>query len=150
MDIKLYKTKNKPNTINKKKTAVKTLTGVAIEPINLITPRVKVTFDKKVLTANYAEIALFNRFYFIKNIIAENGFFILELAVDPLESFKKDILAYNGIIERQEYDFNLLLEDSNISAYSNTLIQYKKLPIQPFKSKINPTERSFVLITTSN
>ena len=92
MVIKLYKTTDKPNTINKKKTTVKSITGNAIEPLDIINPSIKVKVDEDILAANYAEIELFKRLYFIKSITIDKGFMNITLAVDVLESFKEDIL----------------------------------------------------------
>ena len=150
MNIVLYKTTSKPNTINKNKSLIKTIAGNTLEPLSVINPSIKIKIDNTVLTSNYVYIANFNRYYYIKNYIINNGFMTLELTVDVLESFKTDILAYNGIIERQEYDYNLYLDDNEISAYSKPLIDYVNFPNSPLSANVATGEKKFVLITTSN
>lgn len=151
MDIKLYTTSDKPNTINKKKTDVKTITGNAITPLDVISPVIMVKIDNAIFNANYVYIDKFKRYYFIKTITVDNGFMNLTLAVDPLESFKADILAYNGIIERQEYDYNLYLVDDEISAYTKNIVTYKKFPNTPFSANlVDAREKRFLMITTSD
>lgn len=150
MQIILYSTSDKPNTINKAKVLKLTISGNALEPLSVINPSIKVKVNDTILTTNYCYIDKFKRYYFIKDIVVDNGFMILSLNVDVLDSFKTDILNYNGIIERQEYDYNLFLEDKEISAYSKSKIAYKKFPNSPFSTNVANGEKKFILITTSN
>ena len=150
MNIKIYTTSNKPNTINKSKVLVRTVTGNALEPLNIISPTVTFKIDESLINCNYAYIAKFARYYYIKDMKFDKGMMILELDVDVLESFKSDILAYNGILSRSEYDYNLNLEDREISAYSKPLIQTKKFPNTPFNVNLEEADKKFILITTSN
>lgn len=150
MDIVLYNTISKRNTVGKVKTTIKTVTGTSLEPFSVMSTVVTIKRDDAILNANYCYIAKFSRYYFIKDVVFKGGMMELSLEVDVLESYKDEILAYNGIIERQEYDYNLDLEDSEVSAYSDVLVQYRKFPATPFKANVVDGELAFVLITTSD
>ena len=62
---------------------------------------------------NYMYIAEFDRYYFITSIvISSNSLRIVSGDVDSLFSFKDQILLNYAMVERNENEFNALLEDS--------------------------------------
>lgn len=61
---------------------------------------------------NYAFIPQFHRYYFLADMIAVNkSLYYLSLTCDPLMSFKEEFLDLEGLIARQEFDYNPLLKD---------------------------------------
>lgn len=148
--IVFYTQSSTVNTINKVKTSIMTVTGTALEPMSIQSPVIKVKVDAALKPANYCYIAMFSRYYFIQDISYNAGFMEIQMKVDELESFKTDILAYNGIIERQQYDYNLYLEDNEMSAYSKSKIQFLNFPSSPLETNVVGEELKFVLITISD
>ena len=62
---------------------------------------------------NYAYIPEFERYYFIDNIeIYNKNLYILYMSVDDLMSHKDRILNENALIERNEFIYDLMLEDT--------------------------------------
>lgn len=62
---------------------------------------------------NYVYIEMFKRYYFITSTtIIQKGLWQIDLKEDVLMSFKKDIWYQNGLIARQEYDYNDDVVDS--------------------------------------
>lgn len=52
---------------------------------------------------NYARLQQFNRYYYIDDIIYNNGTWELSLSVDVLASFKESIAGYNAYVLRSSY-----------------------------------------------
>ena len=79
---------------------------------------------------NYAHIPSFNRYYFVKNIVSiRDGVWAIYCHVDVLYSWKAELLANGkGIIKRQEYKYNLYLDDGIFKCYQDPLIQVKVFP----------------------
>ena len=71
-----------------------------------------------VLSANYVSIPDFNRFYFINDIVSvrQNLWRIL-LHVDVLMSYSKEILNTKGFIARNEFTFDPMVRDDEVSYY---------------------------------
>lgn len=62
---------------------------------------------------DYVYIREFERYYFVDSIVSvAYNLWELGLRVDVLESFKKSISKFSGIIERNEFESNPLIEDS--------------------------------------
>ena len=90
----------------------------------------RVTWDtfinNYVLSANYVSIPDFNRFYFINDIVSvrQNLWRIL-LHVDVLMSYSKEILNTKGFIARNEFTFDPMVRDDEVSYYyDKEIIEY--------------------------
>ena len=69
-------------------------------------------YYSEILTANYARIPEFDRYYYITDITAVNNrLFRIDLQVDPLMSFKQEILALSPVIARYQNSMNYRLAD---------------------------------------
>lgn len=61
---------------------------------------------------NYAYIPVFGRYYFISRVtIVRSNLFRYEMHVDPLMSFRQEILALSPVISRYEHSTNFYLPD---------------------------------------
>lgn len=134
MVIKLYKTTDTNNTINKTLSNETEYTikfkGVADikNPVVLLTSETFLNF-------NYAYIPDFERFYFINNIeINPNKIYTLNLSVDVLESFKNDILSSKGMITKQT-NINNYYNDSYESEIKKQVDIYKSTVTFDLESK---------------
>lgn len=100
MDIILYKTTSPNNKIDKTLTNAVTLSGEFREETNLVNPEVRVE-GMQYKDYNYAYIEDFGRYYFIKEYrsLGHNQL-VLYMEVDPLMSFKTDILATEVMLDK--------------------------------------------------
>ena len=104
MELILYQTSDNDNVINKVKTEVKQYDIVLKDPSNIVAPVIRLKEELADLgeVSNYAYIAEFDRYYFIRSIAnTSKDIWILTLECDVLESFKDDILASQAEVIRQ-------------------------------------------------
>lgn len=113
MTIVLYNNTSEKNVLNKAShlTQVASLTGTLRSGTNLVDPEIIVELAT-LPNFNYAYISEFNRYYFVKNITnVNNRLWSISLHCDVLYSFKNSILNMKCDVERNEFDYDLLLED---------------------------------------
>lgn len=152
--IKVYKTTSRKNVIGKVLTNEKTLTGVWQEQTSILKPQIRIKHDDDILVQyTYAYIAKFNRYYFIVDSKPEDGVYDrIYLEVDPLETYKTEILASTQVIGRQENDFNTYLVDTNIPTTNTEIHDYINFPSTPFNTNsagTNPITTTSKIITMS-
>lgn len=76
---------------------------------------VQVSVGGMVLDFNYFYVAEFRRYYFVSSIVVSSqSILIITGDADPLYSFKDQILENYALVERNEFDFDPLLEDTLI------------------------------------
>lgn len=99
MVIDLYKFNGDKREISKELTDRLTVSGTLKDKCNLITPEVLIKTDPR--EYNYAYIAEFNRYYFVKDItVYRQGLWVLQLKEDVLMTYKDSILEWSGIVSR--------------------------------------------------
>ena len=121
--IVLMTSKSNVNVVNKSLSTVATATGVLRASTSIIDPVVTIESQlaaELISLVNYAKIATFNRYYYVTNIISlYNGLWELHMHVDVLMSFRDSILAQKALVARQQYNYNLYLDDGSFMAYQN-------------------------------
>ena len=132
MVLKLFKTKSAPNVVNKSLTEVVTFEEVIFkEDTSLLNPTVIIngvsnssSYTIEVIgKCNYFSIPKVDRYYFITDIVMLHGGRVaISGKVDPLMSFKTDILASTQLIVRQEKKTNNYLIDTDIPLSSKKQI----------------------------
>lgn len=137
--IELYRTSSRKNEINKVLESKVEITGTWKEQTSILHPQFKVLHNDDILTKyTYAYIAKFGRYYFINDRKPEDGVYDrLYLDVDPLMTYKNQILYSKQIIGRQENLFNLYLPDSNIPTTNQEMHDYVNFPNQKFETSNN-------------
>lgn len=86
------------------------LEGKMVYNQNILTPEFTIKGD--ISAYNYAYIPLFNRYYYIKSIVALSADAMgVKFQVDALQSFKTQIDECDVILERQETKSNSLMND---------------------------------------
>lgn len=135
-DIRLYKTNNLVNDMNKTLTNEIVCRGLWQDETSILKPTFKIQMNESVLVDyNYCYIPRFHRYYFIVDKMPFEGIYcLLSLDVDPIESWKNDIANSTQIIGRQEYDFNLYLPDNDIPTSNQEFHDYINFPSTPFKT----------------
>ena len=109
--------------VTKSLTAIGTTLTVTIkEDTSLLNPVFIVSGDASTFAGcNYVTTTnLGGRAYFVKDIrTLSNGMTELHCHCDVLSSWKDTLLALPAIVERQEFDFNLYLDDGSFMTYAN-------------------------------
>lgn len=125
--INLYICSDENNKITKTNlSGLKQYTGVFRDEINVMTPVFQIETTDNLSGYNYAYIADFSRYYFVKDIKAvRNGLWEFSLSVDVLMSYAAGILALPAVIRRNENLFNMYLNDSNYMTLNYSRIQTK-------------------------
>lgn len=94
---------------------------------------------------NYVQIPDFNRYYFIDSILTLNQDTAeISCRVDPLMSFKDDILASTGVIERNENQFIKYITDTKY-----TVLNYERIQTKIFPNSF-PTNGQFILVVAGS
>lgn len=122
MEIKLYHNVSDNRTIRKKLLNEFSLTGTLRDSCSLLEPVINIE-NNNVVRFNYAYIPDFQRYYFVKEITnLRKNIWTLELEVDPLMSFKGDILALQVVVDKQSSDVigDEYIDDGSLVADANT------------------------------
>lgn len=129
-NIVLMTNTSEPNRVVKSTTTITTVSGVLKEKTSIIDPVIKIECDlSTVKDCNYISIPTFGRFYFVNNITSiNNGIVEFSCHCDVLSSFADAIKANKAIIRRQEFNWNLYLNDGSFKVYQNPLIVTKEFP----------------------
>lgn len=156
--IELYSNLSPSNAVNKEISSI--MNGIGnlrngasiIDPVVILEGPQDNTFPTKI---NYCYIPLFNRYYYITNIVAVEGVITdsngtrqlweIHCHVDVLMSYKEEIGQQRAIVAKQENNYNLMLDDGSLMTYQNPIIQTK------YFSNPTPFEtQEFVLIVAGS
>lgn len=106
MELKLYNNSSDNRNIKKVLTEEYKIQGVLKDETSLIKPSIIIE-SATPLRFNYAYISDFKRYYYINNIESvRKNLWKLDMEVDPLMSFKLDILALNVVVNKQSLKGN--------------------------------------------
>lgn len=137
-NIVFYQNQSENITVDKLLTVVTTLSGVLRDGTSIIDPVIMVNGSLSDVSSvpgfskiNYAYIAEFNRYYYVRNIESVNNSCIaVSMHVDVLMSFKDEIRTNTGVVARSESNaqYNLYLNDGSLKAYQNPCIMTEPFP----------------------
>lgn len=131
--IKLYNTPDKANIINKTLNGELTVTGLLKDNSSIYNPSFRIKLNKDIFNKNYFYVEMYKRYYFITDIVIEDGIeMVVSGKVDVLESFKNDILNSRQIIGRQESQYNVYLVDDMLQSEGRERIAVEKVGESPF------------------
>lgn len=101
MKIVFYKCTSEYNRINKILVEPLEVEGKMRNEVNIINPTIELTTNP--LGYNYCYIPELNRYYFINSItIKYTGYYIVSLALDPLYTYKDELLQTVVIVSQVE------------------------------------------------
>lgn len=136
------------NTPNDKMQLTKSFTNTTsyscelINDCDVVNPSVIISTSNNLSAHNYARIEAFGRYYYITKItVLKNGLWLLDMKCDVLMSYNSQIKALPCVLERQTYNANTYIPDSEYMVQSKTDIVQKKFP-----NSLN-TGNSIILIT---
>lgn len=113
MTITLYSNLSEKTKLDKTLSQLAQLTGTLRDESSVTDAVILMSdIDAYISTANYAYIAEFGRYYFITAIDAvKANLWRVHMHVDVLSTYKVEIRSSMGIVERNEQDYDLLLND---------------------------------------
>ena len=145
-NIELYQNSAEVNRVDKGQflAPVGSLLGALREECSMITPSI-VYQSENVPTFNYVYIPIFNRYYFVTSLSSvSKNMWRMELNCDVLMTYKNEILLLQGVIGRQEIDFNPLLVDNELPTQNNPLVEVIDIPSDAFNTQ-SGTGHNFLL-----
>lgn len=144
MDIVLYQNRTAVNRSTRALTPIAAISGFLREGCNILNPDIRVEYNSAYLTANYAYIADFGRYYFFREApTIEGKIMVLHLHVDVLYTYRQQIMAAPCIAERSSSNFDLMLPDD---AYAEEAGYYYHSLSLPYTFR--PDHGIYVLSTT--
>ena len=145
MQIKIYKTTDGNNVLDKTLTAEKTISNVDIvEPCNVLAPAFILRYDSNALNYNYCNA--FGRYYFITGLQVLTGRrCVISCAVDVLNTYAKKIKACKGVCIRSESIGKTFIVDNKYPIDdTKKYVELVNFPDTPFtRTPTNP----FILTT---
>ena len=126
MFLNLYQNSAENNKVDKSAslTSVGTIVGVLREQCSVINPSFMIEYDG-VPDFNYVYFPIYNRYYFVTNITSiKNGLWQIDLSVDVLMTYKKQIGDQSAFIERSESTYDVDKVDDLISYDYDKTISY--------------------------
>ena len=120
---------NEPmNKISKTPTTLFSLTGNLKEESSIVDPVILVEKDTPI-SANYAYISAFNRYYYIKDIeCVRANIWRISMHTDVLKTFSQGILNSPCIVAKSSSNFNLYLNDSDYKCQQNDIVMSQVFP----------------------
>ena len=140
--VKLYTVSDDNNKVNKTLGTATELTGVILkETTDVTAPTIRIQSTSNLSGINYCYIERYGRYYFVDKIeTTPNGFWQLTCRCDVLMSYKSQILALTGTLERSETEYNGYLMDPQYKSMS-----FRKIVTKQFPSAM--TDDCFILMT---
>ena len=142
MEVEIYTNNSADNVVTKNTTLIATLSGTLRKECSMLDPVILVEgmINATAAICNYAKIASFGRYYFVKNITLKGNLWELQLHVDVLSSFQTELKKLDAVIARQEKRYNLYLRDGYFKTYSNSHVS-----IQPFPASFDTQQFIFAV-----
>lgn len=126
MNIVLYNNKSENNKVDKELTQSVTLTGNVKNETSIVNPTILV--EGNPIGKNYAYIADFERYYFIKDVkVIRSNLFEIDMTCDVLMTYKSSIRSMFAIVERNQYRINKYLPDTEIKYSTDYDVITKKI-----------------------
>ena len=120
---------NEPmNKINKSPQSLFSLEGNLKDESSIVDPEILIQYSSPI-TANYAYISEFNRYYYITDITAvRTGLWRIKMHTDVLKTFSTGILGSPAIFKKSSSNYNLYINDPDYKCQQNDVIVTKTFP----------------------
>lgn len=146
-DIELYQNSAEVNRVDKEQylAPVGGLVGALREECSMLTPSI-VYQSESAPTFNYVYIPIFKRYYFVTSLSSvSKNIWRMELNCDVLMTYKNEILLLQGVIGRQEIDFNPLLVDNELPTQNNPIVEVIDIPSDAFNTQTTDAGHNFLV-----
>lgn len=143
MNIVLMHNNSDLNVLGKDLSTLKTVQGNFKAKTDIVNPVLTINgIDNIISKLNYCYIPVLNRYYFITGISSvRDDLWELNCHCDVLETYKAKVKETEAVISRQEFEYNLLLDDGTLKAYADPMVQVKA-----FSQSFNDDLGSVVLV----
>lgn len=117
MNVELYKYSGVNERVNKTLTQIMTVNCVLRNSSSIINPTFDITIsgdvtNKDLFQCNYIRVPAFNRYYYVTDVVSTiHNVVTYYTHVDVLMSFKDSILSNDALVERNQYEYDNLLDD---------------------------------------
>lgn len=130
LTLLLQRNMSERNKLDKSITTLFEMTGTLKEQTSIIDPIIKIECDlTDVVNCNYMTVLEFNRMYFVNNIKSIRSDLVeFTCHVDVLSTYASEIRGNRGITRRQQYNWNLYLNDGSFKVYQNPMVLTKAFP----------------------
>lgn len=143
--VSLYHNTSPLNKVDKSISLVLSVTGSLREDSSVLDPIITIEgylAENQLARVNYMYIPEFKRYYLITDIVFDiTGLCTVSGHVDVLMTYKNEIRAQNAIVSRQEFVYNMYLDDGWFYAYQKPLVF-----THPFSVSAPFANHSYVLI----
>lgn len=103
MQLTLFRANGDPHRMTKTLTEVLSVEGSLRDSSEVVNPTITIATDYDVSAFNYAWIPIFNRYYYIREMISvRTGVWQISLHVDVLMTYRAQILDSTGIVDKQQ------------------------------------------------
>ena len=128
--VKLYTVTDDAKVVSKSLGTATEFTSVTIkETTDVTAPVLRIASSSNLSGYNYCYIERYGRYYFINRIdTTPDGMWVIHCRCDVLMSYKSQIKALTGTLERSETVFNGYLNDSEYKALAYRKIVTKQFP----------------------
>lgn len=130
MNITFYNNYSDNRVVNKSISLLNQFPCAAKEPCSIMTPTIQVsrtTFNQW-HSANYAYLDIFKRYYYIDDMVVQNGGIVeVQLTVDVLMSYKNQISGISTVVARQENINNKYIPDNLAPIRVKRIDSYMKI-----------------------
>lgn len=139
MIVNFFCNESEPHKVYKDLTPLGSIEVHLREGSSIIDPVLLIEMDTPVVTVNgidytinYIQIPVFNRYYFVNNIsVNRTRLWQFDCHCDVLSSFKSEWTKLPCIIARNEFQYNLFLQDDRFLVNSNRFVQTMVFPNNP-------------------
>lgn len=130
MTITLYQNKSEGNVLDKNITELLEVTGTLRDGTSVLNPTIVIeSSSANIIWVNYIYIKEWGRYYFVNGISnIRNGIWAFDCHVDVLMTYRATIRKQSGIIARQEYLYNLYLDDNKFLVNAPRMVVTKAFP----------------------
>ena len=131
MQIILYKNTRPSRNIARTLTIPLTLSGEprSADTMDILNPEIVLQYNSAVLSGyNFCYIPDFNRYYFINDFRIIGRTILLSMHVDVLYTYRGAVLNSQCIAERSSSNYEVMLEDTAVSAVAGYDIFSRSLP----------------------
>lgn len=143
MQLNLYQNSKPFNHTSRTFTNPISISGHLRDGCDIFDPEIEVEYNASLFAYNYAQIPEYgNRFYYFRETPSIDGKrMVLHLSADSLYNWRNVIMKSHCIAERSSSNFELMLEDSAVSAVAGYEVFSRSLPYA-----FRPDQGIYVLI----
>ena len=130
MTVIIYQNLSEGNVVDKNLRELIQVTGTLREGTSVLNPSIVIeSSEVGIISANYIYIAEWGRYYFVNEILnIRNNVWSFSCHVDVLMTYRNTIRQQSAIIARQEFLYNLYLDDDKFLVNAPRMMVTKAFP----------------------